>query len=96
MLSPEPRYSFYITNRRDLTMAEVVELTNDRCNQENLHAQLEDDVRALRAPVDPLVSNWAYMIAASARHGAEFAHLLTHPASRRSRPQHSPIRLFEG
>lgn len=65
MLYPETRYFFYITNRRDLTMAEVVELANDRCNQENLHAQLKGDVRALRAPVDTLVSNWAYMVMTS-------------------------------
>ena len=35
---------------------------NDRCNQENLHAQLKGGVRALHAPVDNLVSNWAYMV----------------------------------
>ena len=38
---------------------------NDRCNQENLHAQLKGGVRALTAPVDNLVSNWAYMVMAS-------------------------------
>jgi len=35
---------------------------NDRCHQENLHAQLKNGVHALQAPVDSLVSNWAYMI----------------------------------
>ena len=35
---------------------------NDRCNQENLIAQLKGGVRALRAAVDNLVSNWAYMV----------------------------------
>ena len=35
---------------------------NDRCDQENLHAQLKGGVRALHAPVDNLVSNWAYMV----------------------------------
>ena len=62
VLYPEARYFFYITNRRDLTVADVVATANDRCNQENLHAQLKGDVRALRAPVDTLVSNWAYMV----------------------------------
>jgi hypothetical protein len=62
LLYPERRYFFYITNRRDLSIAEVVATANDRCNQENLHAQLKGDVRALRAPVDTLVSNWAYMV----------------------------------
>jgi hypothetical protein len=62
LLYPQTRYFFYITNRRDLTVAEVVDTANDRCNQENLNAQLKGDVRALRAPVDTLVSNWAYMV----------------------------------
>lgn len=62
LLYPETRYFFYITNRHDLTAAEVVATANDRCNQENLHAQLKGDVRALRAPVDTLVSNWAFMV----------------------------------
>jgi hypothetical protein len=35
---------------------------NDRCHQENLLAQLHSGVRALRPPVDNLVSNWNYMV----------------------------------
>ena len=35
---------------------------NDRCDQENLIAQLKGGVHALRAAVDNLVSNWAYMV----------------------------------
>lgn len=62
MLYPETRYHFYITNRDDVTAAQVVAHANDRCNQENLNAQLKSGVRALRAPVDTLVSNWAYMV----------------------------------
>ena len=65
LLHPLTRYFFYITNRRDLTPADVVASANDRCNQENLNAQLKGDVRSLRAPVDTLVSNWAYMVMAS-------------------------------
>jgi len=65
LLYPQTRYFFYITNRRDLTIADVVANANDRCNQENLNAQLKGDVRALRAPVDTLVSNWAYMVMTS-------------------------------
>jgi hypothetical protein len=34
---------------------------NDRCDQENLIAQLKGGVHSLRAAVDNLVSNWAYM-----------------------------------
>jgi hypothetical protein len=38
---------------------------NDRCDQENLVAQLKGGVKALAMPVDDLVSNWAYMVMAS-------------------------------
>ena len=60
-LFDEERYFFYITNDWKSTPAEVVFCCNDRCNQENLIAQLSSGVRALRAPVDNLMSNWAYM-----------------------------------
>jgi hypothetical protein len=56
------RYLFYLTNDWDRAAADVVFLANDRCNQENLHAQLKGGVRALQAPVDDLESNWAYMV----------------------------------
>ena len=62
LLYPDVRYFFYLTNRREVTLAEVVAFANDRCNQENLNAQLKGGVRALRAPVDTLVSNWAFMV----------------------------------
>jgi Transposase DDE domain group 1 len=55
-------YFFYITNDRESSAAEIVFSANDRCDQENLLAQLAGGVRALRAPVDNLVSNWAYMV----------------------------------
>lgn len=41
---------------------DVVFEANDRCDQENLIAQLAGGVRALSAPVDNLYSNWAYMV----------------------------------
>jgi hypothetical protein len=44
------------------TKAEVVFGANDRGDQENLLAQLHGGCHALRAPVDDLVSNWAYMV----------------------------------
>jgi Transposase DDE domain group 1 len=56
------RYFFYITNRATWTCAEVVSFANDRCNQENLIAQLKNGVRALRAPSNTLEANWAYMV----------------------------------
>jgi hypothetical protein len=38
---------------------------NDRCNQENLIAQLKGGVGALQSPVATLESNWAYMVMAA-------------------------------
>jgi hypothetical protein len=61
VLFDDYRYFFYLTNDRTQTAADIVFLANDRCNQENLHAQLKNGVCALQAPVDNLVSNWAYM-----------------------------------
>ncbi len=58
------RYFFYLTNDQDTPAAEVVFLANDRCNQENLIAQLKR-VGATRMPVDTLLSNWAYLIMAA-------------------------------
>jgi hypothetical protein len=65
VLFDEVRYFFYITNIRDASAVEVVELAHGRCNQENLIEQLKDGVQAMRMPVDNLVSNWAYMVMAS-------------------------------
>jgi hypothetical protein len=64
-LFEEYRYFFYITNDRTKTAEEVVFAANDRCDQENLIAQLKGGVHALTTPVDDLVSNWAYMVMAS-------------------------------
>jgi len=64
-LREEYRYFFYITNDRTAPADHIVFQANDRCNQENLIAQLKTGVHALTAPVDNLVSNWAYMVMAS-------------------------------
>jgi hypothetical protein len=61
-LFDEIRYFFYITNERKWSAEEVVFSANDRCNQENLIAQMKGGVRSLRAPLDTLESNWAYMV----------------------------------
>jgi len=65
MLFDDVRYFFYITNDRKLSASEVVFSANDRCDQENLIAQLKNGVRALHAPVNNLLANWAYMVMAS-------------------------------
>lgn len=59
------RYFFYITNERGAPAEKIVFEANDRCDQENLIAQLKGGVHALTAPVDDLLSNWAYMVMAS-------------------------------
>jgi hypothetical protein len=59
------RFFFYITNDRTTPASEIVFLANDRCDQENLIAQLKGGVKALAMPVNDLVSNWAYMVMAS-------------------------------
>ena len=64
-LFDKDRCFFYITNDEEKSDEEVVFDANGRCNQENLHAQLKGDVRSLTAPVDSLLSNWAYMVMGS-------------------------------
>jgi hypothetical protein len=64
-LREEYRYFFYITNDRTSPAETVVFQANDRCDQENLIAQLKSGVHALTTPVDDLVSNWAYMVMAA-------------------------------
>jgi Transposase DDE domain group 1 len=61
-LFDEIRYRFYLTNDREITPRGTVFKANDRCDQENLIAQLKGGVFALRAAVDNLTSNWAYMV----------------------------------
>ena len=65
VLFDDIRYFFYITNVMESPADEIVLLANGRCNQENLIEQLKNGARALQAPVDNLVSNWAYMVMAS-------------------------------
>ena len=65
VLFDEVRYFFHLTNDEETPAEELVFLANDRCNQENLIAQLKNGVHALRMPVGTLVSNGAYMVMAS-------------------------------
>ncbi len=60
---PKCEYLFYITNDWTNTPAEI---TGEQPVQpRELTAQLGSGVRALRAPVDNLMSNWAYMVMTS-------------------------------
>ena len=65
-LFPEPRYFFYITNasRGETPARRIVTEANKRCDQENTISQLKA-CGALSAPLDSLISNWAYMVIAS-------------------------------
>ena len=65
VLFDDIRYFFYLTNDYKSSLAELVRSANERCNQENLNEQLKNGVKAMRMPVDNLVSNWAYMVVAS-------------------------------
>jgi hypothetical protein len=65
VLFDDIRYFFYITNDQRSSPAAIVHGANGRCNQENLNEQLKNGVKAMRMPVDNLVSNWAYMVMAS-------------------------------
>lgn len=64
-LFEEYRYFFYITNDRTSSAEQIVFTANDRCDQENLIAQLKNGVGSMRNPLDNLHSNWAYMVMAS-------------------------------
>jgi hypothetical protein len=65
MLDDEIRYLFYITNDWTSAAHDIVFSANDRCHQENLLQQLKNGMHALKAPVDNLESNWAYMVITS-------------------------------
>lgn len=65
-LFEEYRYFYYLSNlpKDECSAEEVIYHSNQRCNQENVIAQL-NQCRALHAPVDSLESNWAYMVMTS-------------------------------
>ena len=67
VLIDEIRYFFYYTTYTadTHTAARIVELANDRCDQENIIGQFKSGINALHAPVDDLHSNWAYMLIAA-------------------------------
>jgi hypothetical protein len=91
-LFEEYRYFFYITNDREMSAEEVVSSANDRCDQENLVAQLKGGVHALTTPVDNLVSNWAYMVMASLAWSLKAWGALLVPVSPRHEARHQTER----
>ena len=86
------RYFFYITNDCTMTPEQVVWEANNRCNQENLNAQLKGGVRALRAPLNTLNANWAYMAIVALAWSLKAWFALTIPVAPRWREQHEADR----
>lgn len=86
------RYFFYVTNDRELTKEQVVAEANARCNQENLNAHLKSGVRALRAPLNTLDANWAYMVIVSLAWSLKAWFALRLPALPRWRDEHEAER----
>jgi hypothetical protein len=84
------RYFFYVTNDPDLTAEQVVRESNQRCDQENLIAQLKSGIEALHMPVHDLVSNWAHMVIASLAWTFKAWFGLTLP---RSQDRHEIVRM---
>jgi hypothetical protein len=86
------RYFFYITNDWGMTADQVVAEARSRCNQENLIAQLKGGVRALHAPVNTLVANWAYTVMAALAWSLKAWCALLLPVSPRWAAQHNEHR----
>jgi hypothetical protein len=89
-LIDEIRYFFYITTYTDKTPTEIVELANDRCDQENIHGQLKSGLSALHAPVGDLNSNWAYMVIAALAWNIKSWHAMM---MHRNQQRHAHIRM---
>jgi len=93
VLFHEYRWFFYITNLPATTSAdEVVMAARRRCDQENLISQLKGQVRALHAPVNTLVANWAYMVMAALAWSIKAWCALLLPVSPRWRALHEEQR----
>lgn len=86
------RYFFYVTNDWNMTKEEVVAEANQRCNQENLIAQLKDGVRALHSPLNTLEANWAYMVMAALAWNLKAWFALLLPTSNRWAEKHEAER----
>lgn len=82
------RYFFYITNDRELPIHEVVLQANRRCDQEKIFDELKNEVCSLRAPVDNLLSNWAYMVMVSIAWSLKAWFALMMPVSPRWQERH--------
>jgi Transposase DDE domain group 1 len=96
-LFDEIRYLFYITNEWVADAGEIVIGpcgANGRCNQENLIQQIHAGVPALKAPLDTLVSNWAYMVMTSLAWNLKAWAALSLPESGRWAEKHRAEKLW--
>ena len=87
-LFEKDRCFFYITNDWERPAEQIVFEANGRCNQENLLAQLKGDARSLTAPLDSLLSNWAYMVMGSLAWSLKAWAALTLPEKGRWQDRH--------
>lgn len=62
------RYRFVLTNLTQESAVDVVDLTYQRCDQENLIEQLQNGLAGLRMPTGELVSNAAFLRCARLAH----------------------------
>ena len=65
VIGSQTRYAFYLTNDRTMSAQQLVRFALQRCNQENVIAQLKSGTQALSMPSGTLVSNWAYAVTAA-------------------------------
>lgn len=91
-LFDDSRCFFYITNNSKKSAGEIVYGANDRCNQENTIGQLKSGVRSLAAPVDTLMSNWAYMVMASLAWNLKVWAALMLPEEGRWKKKHAEVK----
>jgi DDE family transposase len=91
-LIDEIRYFFYFTTYSADThsAAQIVALANGRCDQENIVGQLKSGINALHAPVNDLLSNWAYMLIATLAWNIKSWHAMM---SHRQADRHAFIRM---
>ena len=64
LLEPEVRYLFYLSNLPESShsASAIVFESNQRCDQENLIAQLKSQVCAMSMPTKSFLANWTYLV----------------------------------
>jgi len=88
VLFDDIRYFFYITNDRRLSAPGIVFHANKRCDQEKLFDEFKNEVHSFHAPVDSLLSNWAYMVMVSLAWSLKAWFALMMPVSPRWQDRH--------